>query len=149
VQEKGFTLIELVVVAVIVAILAAIALPSYLSYVMKSRAKSATSDLTSLSLVMENDFQKTLVYPSYSGTTIAALPASRTGTVATDFGTWAPSQGQYFTYTVSSPYIDPISNTSVGYLLTATGTGNMNCTLTLTSANTRNATGSSCGFTTW
>lgn len=39
--QKGFTLVEVIVVAVIVAILAAVAIPIYQSYVTDSRANSA------------------------------------------------------------------------------------------------------------
>jgi type IV pilus assembly protein PilE len=50
-SQQGFTLVELLITVVIVSILAAIAIPSYSSYILKSRrtdAKSALLDLASL-----------------------------------------------------------------------------------------------------
>ena len=40
-NQKGFTLVEVIVVAVIVAVLAAVAIPLYLGYVNDSRLNSA------------------------------------------------------------------------------------------------------------
>ncbi len=127
----------------IIAILAAIAVPSYSTYVNQSRAKGAASDLVAMSLALENDFQKTLAYPtSYTtATVIPALPTSRTGNPLLDFATWAPAEGAYYTYSVIS--------TATSYTVTATATGNINCTLTLTNQNVRTASGSNCGFTSW
>jgi type IV pilus assembly protein PilE len=47
-NEKGFTLIEILVVVIIVAILAAFAVPRYLRYVEKSRSTEAQTALRSI-----------------------------------------------------------------------------------------------------
>lgn len=47
-NQKGFTLIEILVVVIIVAILAALAVPRYLRYVEKSRSTEAQTAISTL-----------------------------------------------------------------------------------------------------
>ncbi|MEA1973908.1 MAG: prepilin-type N-terminal cleavage/methylation domain-containing protein [Candidatus Cloacimonadota bacterium] len=47
-NQKGFSLIELLVVVVIIAILAAIAVPIYMSYVKKARSTEAQSAIAAI-----------------------------------------------------------------------------------------------------
>ncbi|MDC8773101.1 type IV pilin protein [Roseateles albus] len=130
--QSGFTLMELMVAVIVVGILAAVAIPSYTSYINKSRAKSASADLAALALNMENRYQLQLTYPVYAANTAA------TNTI---FSAWSPTQASYFNYTMVS--------TASSYTLTATGKGSSaGCTISLDNLNTRTAS-SSCGFTSW
>ena len=52
-KNRGFTLIELMIVVAIIAILAAIAIPSYLDRVRRSRRSSVESTLQSVGLTQE------------------------------------------------------------------------------------------------
>jgi len=47
-NERGFTLIEILVVVIIVAILAAIAVPAYMQYVEKAKSTEAQSAISSI-----------------------------------------------------------------------------------------------------
>ncbi len=47
-EQKGFTLIELMIVVAIIGILAAIAIPNFLQYQMKSRQSEAKTNLQAI-----------------------------------------------------------------------------------------------------
>jgi len=68
-KQKGFTLIELMIVVAIIAILGAIAFPSYQDQVRKTRRASAKADLMELASYMERYFTEN---NTYVGATIAA-----------------------------------------------------------------------------
>jgi type IV pilus assembly protein PilE len=63
-NQRGFTLIEIMIVVAIVAILAAIAIPSYQDYVTRSRIVEATSGLADARNKMEQFFQDNRTYPT-------------------------------------------------------------------------------------
>ncbi|MDD3104293.1 MAG: prepilin-type N-terminal cleavage/methylation domain-containing protein [Candidatus Cloacimonadaceae bacterium] len=58
-NQKGFTLIEVLVVVIIVAILAAIAVPRYLRYVEKSRSTEAQTAITTIRKAFDIQLQTT------------------------------------------------------------------------------------------
>lgn len=98
---RGFTLIELMITVAIAAVLMAVALPSYRSYVQRSRVPVALDALSAYQTRMEQRYQDVGNYASGSACW-ASLP-----TVAN------------FTVTCS------ISSSGQGFTATATGSGPM------------------------
>lgn len=79
--EKGFTIIEIMIVVAIVAILGAIAIPGYTDYIRRARITEATSALGTMRLKMEQFFQDNRDYTNActvppGANSVANLPAA-------------------------------------------------------------------------
>lgn len=72
--QRGFTLIELMIVIAIVAILAAIALPAYNDYITRSKLTEAQNGLQAFRVHMEQSFQDARNYGT--GTACGLDPAT-------------------------------------------------------------------------
>lgn len=94
-RSMGFTLIELLVAVAILGILAAVALPSYQSYVRKSRRSDAIIALSRIQLAEEKWRANNTSYGALS-----------------DLGLTGTSDQAYYTLAITSP-------TSTGYVATA------------------------------
>ncbi|MGE6528921.1 type IV pilin protein [Pseudomonas sp. NPDC077382] len=112
-KQRGFTLIELMIVVVIISILAAIAIPSYTAYL----DRAACEDGKSLLMRAAADAERHRAQNRGSYVGFVDLPQ-------------ATNQ-----FAIAAANI-----TAAGYTLTATAEGRLNGTLTLTAANVRAGT---------
>ena len=131
-RNRGFTLIELMIVVIVIAILALIALPSFQEQLRKSRRVEAKQSLSALQLRQERWRAN---HANYLGTNSSAGDISSFGTI---------TAGAFYTYAITS------TASGANYTLSATrktGTAQANdkCgnfTLTNTGGDISNTTSS-------
>ena len=99
-KQRGFTLIEMMIVVAIIGVLAAIAYPSYQSYVIKTKRTDMMSEMQNIASEIES---RKLAQGSYSAISTA---------VKTDFAIAYPRQGtQLYAVTINPTILTPPDNT--------------------------------------
>lgn len=105
-SQKGFSLIELMVVVAIVGILGSIALPSYRNYVIKASRQAAQTELLELASLQEKIYLNSNGYSSsitsaYNGTSAGGLGVTSGKTKDGKYNLSLPAANQTFTITAT------------------------------------------------
>lgn len=119
--QKGFTLVELMIVVAIVGILASIAVPAYSNYVLRGKLTEAMTELAAMRVKLEQYYQDSRTYAG----------GCAAGTVAP-----LPSGTKYFTYTCPTLTTSAFTVTATG--IAAQGTGDF--VYTVDQSNTKQTT---------
>ena len=108
-SNKGFTLIELMIVVAIIGILAAIAIPNFLRFQLKAKSSEGKVNIAAIRTAEESFLAE---FGTYVGAAIlpAAVPGTQKGafdlTTATDDGFtqlgWSPEGQVFFQYAVAA-----------------------------------------------
>ena len=84
--QKGFTLIELMIVVAVIGILATIGLPAYQDYVKRAHATEATSTLANMRIRIEQYYQDNKTYAGANAADGPCTAPAGTNTTFFDFG---------------------------------------------------------------
>ncbi len=79
--QKGFTLIELMIVVAVIGVLAAIAMPQYQKYIAKSEVASVLATLTGVKTNAEAYTVENGVFPTTAQSSAIGIPTMDLGTV--------------------------------------------------------------------
>jgi type IV pilus assembly protein PilE len=115
-NQRGFTLLELMIVVVIIAIISALAIPSYLKYVQRTRRSDGQSALLNTQQAEEKFFYRCSRYGSLDEIFAIGGPTCTQAMVA---GAARNSPQNFYSISITNILTAP----QVGYTLSATPQG--------------------------
>jgi type IV pilus assembly protein PilA len=105
-SERGFTLVEIMIVVAIIGVLSAIAIPKFLRFQLRAKASEAVTNLAAIAVTEEAFFTEKGYYASVASPAPAAIPgdtrATWVGNADFDVLGWIPEGAVYFQSLISA-----------------------------------------------
>ena len=137
-MQKGFTLIELMIVVAIIAILAAIAIPAYQNYVIRAQVSEGMSLADGAKTAMSEYYTNKGTFPTTNNLAGLAAATSITGNYVSSVNVGSTAGQILITYSSTSPQK---ANTAIGgktlILSAITTAGSINWTCKTGTINTQ------------
>ena len=139
--QKGFTLIELMIVVAIIGILAAVAIPAFMDYMRKAKKSEASVNLNKLGKTAKIAYQESSTFPTVTGAAYPAGPCcgqpdNKCPAVAPDAATWGVlefeiTEPNYFSYTYTPTIADGVATSFVAKAVADTDCDKTSITYTM------------------